>query len=278
MRHETNSLETKDGLVLHTNAWQTDSPIADIHFVHGFFEHSGRYEREAHFFNNQGFDFYSYDQRTHGLSAGEPRSFVASFDDYLEDYKHFLSSTIKEDKPYFLFSHSMGGLVLCSYLLDQKKLSENFKGAIFSAPLIMPDKNTAPLLQKLSGVVGTLFPRLKAVAIDANAVSRDPVEVEKYKSDPLNYTDKMYAGSGYQLLKQMKEVQNRLHEFTHPFLVLHGTDDKLTEIHGSRHLYKAAASVDKEFIELQNFKHEITKDLGKEEVLNTILSWMQKRI
>lgn len=274
----TSKLDTKDGLHLHANNWLIDSPIANMHFVHGFFEHSGRYDREAQFFNEAGYNFYSYDQRTHGLSEGKLRSYVSSFDDYLEDYSFFLSKTTQGDKPYFLFAHSMGGLVQCSYLLEEKELGSNFKGAIFSAPLLMPDKDTAPLLQKFSGVVGTLLPRLKAVAIDANAVSRDPAEVAKYVNDPLNYTDKMYASSGYQLLRQMKKVQAKLESFNHPFLVLHGTNDKLSEINGSKLLFNKANSQDKKFIELKDYKHEITKDLGKEKVLDDILSWMQQRI
>lgn len=278
MNTDVSKLTTHDGLTLNTHKWQIAEAKADIYFVHGFFEHSGRYQNEARYFNNECFNFYAYDQRSHGLSEGKLRSYISSFDNYLTDYRTFLSEILDKSRPYFLFAHSMGGLVLCSYLLDQKTLGENFRGAIFSSPLLMPDKNTAPLLQKLSGIIGTLLPRLKVVAIDSSAVSRDPNEVAKYSNDPLIYTDKMYAGSAYQLLKQMKTVQSKLESFTHPFLVLHGTDDKLAEIDGSRLLYKKATSKDKEFVQLIDYKHEITKDLGKEKVLATISSWMNQRL
>ena len=278
--HTDGILKTHDGLKLHTIRWDSLPPAkADIAFVHGFFEHSGRYSNEAQFFTNAGYNFLAYDQRSHGLSEGKYRSFVKDFSNYERDYKLFLKeNNLGKNRPYFLFSHSMGGLVQCSYLLDTTSTQARHKGSIFSAPLLSPDPNTAPLLQKMSGVVGTLLPRLKVIAIDANAVSRDPKEIEKYVNDPLNYTDKMYAASGFNLLKQMKKIQPLFSTLTHPFLVLHGTDDKLSDIGGSQTLYDQAASLDKEYMRLENFKHEITKDIDHHIVLNKILTWMDNRV
>jgi len=264
---------------LHMYDWKIAHPKADILFVHGLFEHSGRYESEAQFFNEAGYNFYAYDQRTHGQSEGKHRSYIDDFSAYVRDYQFLVKRLeLGKNRPYYLFSHSMGGLVLTSYLLENRSLGDAFKGAVLSAPLLMPDSNTAPLLQKMAGVVGTLFPKLKTIQIDSQAISRDPIEVEKYISDPLNYTDKMYAATGYQLIKQMKKIRPQLSSFHHPFLVLHGTDDKLSEITGSKLLYDNASSGDKEMVELKNYKHEILKDIGKEKVLNKIVAWMNERV
>jgi len=277
--HIDSKIIAHDGTQLHTRSWKINKAKADIAFVHGFFEHCGRYEGEAHFFNEAGYNFLAYDQRTHGQSEGRYRSYVDNFSLYEKDYALFLSeNNLGKERPYFLFSHSMGGLVHCSHLLNTKALPARHLGSIFSAPLLAPDPNTAPLLQKLSGVVGTLFPRLKVIDIDADAVSRDPKEVEKYIDDPLNYTEKMYAASGYHLLKQMKYVQSKMSTLEHPFLVMHGTNDKLSDISGSQMLYKSASSTDKELVVLQDFKHEITKDIDHHLVLEKILSWMDNRL
>lgn len=277
MTYTTANITTADKLSLTTHSWTVPMPKAKIIFVHGFFEHGFRYKREAEYFNQEGINFYTYDQRSHGLSDGKYRSYVDNFQHYVDDYELFLNSPPKSTVPTFLFAHSMGGLVLVSYLLYTSNKIDN-KGIILSAPLLMPDKNTAPLLQKMSGIVGTLFPRLKTIKIDANAVSSDPKEVEKYTSDPLNYTDKMYASSGYHLLKQMKKVQGDMTKFEWPYLILHGTDDKLAEIEGSRLLHSLASSEDKQFVELKDYRHEITRDIGHEHVLETILNWINKRI
>lgn len=270
-------LITKDGLSLHLYNWLIEKPKADVVFVHGFFEHAGRYENEAKFFNQNGYNFIAYDQRTHGRSEGKYRSYIASFDNYIEDYKKFLAQLkLGIDRPYFLFAHSMGGLVLCSYLLNNKP-PENFKGAIFSAPFLMPDRNTAPILQKLSGFIAAIAPKLKVLALDTNAISRDPNEIEKYINDPLIYSDKLYASSGAQLIKQMNKIQAQFETFDVPFIILHGSDDKVAEIEGSRLLYEKSKSIDKSLEIIKDSKHEITKDLDKEKVLNLIVSWINKR-
>ena len=278
MSYDAYQMTAEDGIELFCHRWRVAAPKAIIIFVHGFFEHSGRYHEEAAYFNGEGFDFYSYDQRSHGKSGGKLRSYISSFQDYLSDYDQFLQSIDTSGLPTFLVAHSMGGLVLVSHLLYNKSTPANFKGVVLSAPLLMPDRNTAPILQKMAGIVGTLFPTMKTVAIDANAVSRDPKEVQKYIDDPLNYTDKLYASSGHQLIKQMKKVQADLQQFQHPFLVLHSIDDALAEIEGSKLLYAQSPSEDKELLILENYKHEITKDIGKEMILEKIAEWMTIRI
>ena len=86
----------------------------------------------------------------------------------------------------------MGGLVQCSHLLNNDPPA-NFKGAIFSAPFLKPDRNTAPILQKVAGIVAALAPRLRVLDLDPTTISRDPDEIEKYINDPLIYSDKMLS-------------------------------------------------------------------------------------
>jgi len=272
-------MKTFDGLELFTHSWLAKDCKADVILVHGFFEHCLRYEVEANTLNQAGFSVHTYDQRTHGRSGGKRRSYVNNFQDYSQDYNDFLTSLdLGSQRPYFLFSHSMGGLVQTTYLIEHKITDKLFKGAIFSAPLLLPDKDTSPLLQKFSAVIGTLFPTLKLIKIDAGAISRDPEEVKKYKEDPLIYTDKLYAASGYNLLKQMKKIRPLLPQINCPILVMYGTDDKLAEPAGSKLLFDQVSSTDKDILEFKGFKHEITRDIGKEKVLSHMIKWMNDRI
>ncbi len=272
-------MRTYDGLNLYTKAWTIPDAKADIVLTHGFFEHCERYFAEAAYLNEAGYSIYSYDQRTHGRSEGKRRSYISDFKAYSKDYKQYLEKlSLGKERPYFLLAHSMGGLVQATHLIEHNITDANFRGALFTAPFIMPDRNTAPALQKVAGVVGTLLPTLKVIEIDSTAISRDPEEIRKYNADPLIYTDKMYAASGYQLIKQTKKIQPELSKITCPILILHGTDDKLAEIEGSRLLYTKASSTDKELVEFQDYKHEITRDLGKEKVLATLKNWMNARV
>ena len=278
MIYKSNYLETKDGLKLHTHHWTVPDPKATIIFTHGYCEHAGRYNSEAEYFNEFGFDFHSFDQRHHGQSDGEPRSYILEFENHISDLEIYIDKWKRTDIPIFLMAHSMGGLVLISYLIERNPLLIQLRGVILSAPFLKPDKNTAPILQKLSSVVGTLFPKLKTVDIDATAISRDENEIKKYVNDPLNYNGKIHARSGYQLLKQMANVKNKFDKIEQSLLIMHGTNDKLAELEGSEALFKLCSSTDKEFIKLEGFKHEITRDIDFHIVRNKMQSWISERL
>lgn len=47
------------------------------------------------------------------------------------------------------------------------------------------------------------------------------------------------------VLDAMNEVQGRLSEIKWPFMILHGTDDKLCSMEGSQLMYDKAGSKDK---------------------------------
>lgn len=278
MTYITGTFKSQDGLTLIGRSWMTDRPKARIILCHGYLEHSARYDREASYFNNHGYDVYTYDQRGHGLSEGE-KSYIHDFELLVEDFDMFVSkSTEDTDLPIFLFGHSMGGLVSLSYLLTTNSKIQNLKGVICSAPFIKASKDLAPLLQKISGFLGKYFPKLKTVGPDPKEISRDPKTVRKYVNDPLVYHDKVHARSGSQLLKQMKRLEPLYKNFTYPILIMHGTDDKLAEIEGSRQFYQKCQSADKKFIPLKEFKHEITREIGKDKVMQTIANWMDDRI
>ena len=76
---KTDSLRTDLGHSIHLNEWTIPQPKADIILSHGFQEHSGRYAKEAEFFNNHGFNFLAYDLRAHGQSSGQPRAYISDF-------------------------------------------------------------------------------------------------------------------------------------------------------------------------------------------------------
>jgi len=136
----------------------------------------------------------------------------------------------------------------------------------------------APMLQKVSHILGNLLPKLKTISPDPNEISRDPSVVKDYINDPLIYHDKVHARSGQQLLKQMQSIRPKYSSFKFPVLILHGTDDKLAEFEGSERFFNECLSNDKSFIPLKDFKHEITREIGKEKVLQSIANWYDERI
>ena len=61
MRHEESSSETPEGLRLYQQSWRGATTKAAIVLVHGYAEHSGRYEHVAERFTNAGYAIHTFD-------------------------------------------------------------------------------------------------------------------------------------------------------------------------------------------------------------------------
>lgn len=269
--------KSHDGLTLCGYKSEIPEAQANVFYIHGFFEHAGRYLEESKRINAKGYNFYSFDQRTHGQSEGSPRSFISSIQDYLKDLNLFFDSISHTGRNNFILCHSFGGLVIASYVIENRKLPELTKGIVFSAPFLLPDENTAPFLQKIAGVVGTLLPRLKVVELDPTEISNVKEEVELYQSDPLIYKGKMYAGSAWQMLKQIRNIKDSFSKIDTPLLILHGLNDKVANPKGGQLLYDSCSSPDKKILHLNEQKHEILKDADKENTWSEIFEWINER-
>ena len=67
-------VETDDGLSLQVQKWnEVNNPARTLIIIHGLGEHQDRYKHVAEHFAEDGFQVYSYDQRGHGKSGGQPR-------------------------------------------------------------------------------------------------------------------------------------------------------------------------------------------------------------
>jgi len=262
---------------LYTQAWELNHPIANVHLIHGYGEHSSRYEAEAARLNAAGFSVYTYDQRGHGKSDGL-RGYVNRFDNYVTDCKSFIEDSWNDDIPSFIFGHSVGALVSVNFIIDHHFAPSNLKGVVTTSAAMKISRDIAPLLQKLSGVIGVILPKLRTVKIDSSFISRDPEVVKLYDSDPLILRKGTHARSASELIKIMKKMESKFPNFKHPLLVMYGGEDKLIEPEGSELFYNKAGSEDKEILKFKKSFHEITRDYDKDKVMSKMISWMKDRL
>jgi len=54
----------------------------------------------------------------------------------------------------------------------------------------------------MARILSVLMPKMGVTALDSNGISRDKVVVTAYINDPLNYTGKLSARVGAELLKR----------------------------------------------------------------------------
>jgi len=134
-------------------------------------------------------------------------------------------------------------------------------------------------MKGLSRFIAALFPALPVVAFDVDGLSRNREVVKNYLNDPLNYTGKVRARMGRELLRVEKLTNEKaLAGIKTPALILHGGDDRVVDPKCSRILYENISSEDKELVIFPGLYHEILNSDQKDEILKKIADWMDKRL
>lgn len=113
---------------------------ANIVIVHGLSEFTKKFYEVTYYFLSMGYNVFMFDQRCHGLSQrltpDRDVLHVDSYQDYVNDLEKFIDEIVLQvqNKPIYIYSHSMGGAVTVLFLEKHK----NVKKAILSAPLFEP--------------------------------------------------------------------------------------------------------------------------------------------
>lgn len=272
------TFQTYDGLRLFMQGWcpADETPRSAIALVHGYAEHSGRHADLAHFLVRHGHAVHAFDQRGYGRSEGR-RAYVQRFDQYLDDLDHFLERVRARtpDRPLLLLGHSMGGAVGALYCLERNPA---ITGLILSSPAIRIGDDVPDVLQRLSPVIGRLFPHLPTIRLDRRYLSRRDAVIREAERDPLNYHGRMPARTGAEIARAGRRIRERMEALQLPFLVFHGTADRLADVQGSCELYTHARSTDKTLGLYEGFYHETMNEPGRAQVLLSLAAWLDEHL
>ena len=255
--HSTGTYESDDGLRLFEQEWSPEgTPKAGVVIVHGYGEHTGRYVHVAEELTRNGYAVSTFDLRGHGRSQGDPRTFVRSFDEHLDDLERFLSRVRERHsgRPLFLFGHSMGGTIATLFAIARQP---EIRGLLLSGASLKLSDNYSPSLITLAKIISLVLPKLRLIKLDASAVSRDAEVVREYVTDPLVYHGGIPARTGAEMNRAMERIRQRMETLEEPLLIMHGTCDLLADPEGSRQLYDRAESDDKDLRLYEGLYHEI---------------------
>jgi alpha-beta hydrolase superfamily lysophospholipase len=243
--------------------------------VHGYAEHSGRYDHVASRLTDAGYAVHALDLRGHGRSEGE-RALIRSFDQYIDDVAAFLERIRSSSPllPVLMLGHSMGGLIVALFLARR---TDGVRAAVLSGPAVKAGSNAARPLEWLLRALGRVLPRLRLARLDSGKVSRDPDEVAKYDNDPLVYHGQMKAGLVGAFSKAVRTLQKRAPKIDLPIAILHGGADGLADPEGSRILYERITSVDKTLRVYDGLYHEIFNEPERDHVLSDVIAWLDAR-
>ncbi len=276
MIRNTHSIKAKDGQKLFLRSWKPNTNEQAIVFLlHGFSEHSGRYDSWATRFAENNISVYAIDYRGHG-KAGGVRGHTPSYNHLLDDVDILLQQADTDNKPAFLYGQSLGGNQVLNYALERKP---KLNGIISTSPwlkLVYGPKTIVILSTRILRKLAPSFTR--KAGLNINLLSHDPKVAEDYARDNLNHqfiTPAMFFGvtrAGRKVIKQAHHIQL-------PVLLMHGTGDLITSVEASKkfaeHLKKGGGDIS--FIEWEDCYHEIHNETNNDEVFREIMKWINTK-
>lgn len=269
-------LNTADGTKLQGYSWEPDSKDsirAVVVIIHGLGEHMKRYIELADNLASQGIGVFGIDLRGHGKSPGKrghtaPRSLI------LDDVDSFcmMAHNIHPNAPLFVYGHSMGGNIALHHRLYGKFRP---RGYIITSPWIT-------LYNEISGSKVFVIRLLSKIVpdlcikngLDTKELSGDQSQID-VERDGL-YHGYVSVKTGLDCFESAKEILEKAHEEHEELLLLHGTEDHICSIEGSRAFIKNAPDTCT-YIEWEGCYHELHHDKDREKVRETIQNWILER-
>lgn len=278
-------------------------PRGVVQLIHGMAEHIDRYDDFARFLADAGYLVAGHDHIGHGETAGAParRGVIdaeGGADAMIEDaqmLRLLVSQQVASGTPYFIFGHSMGSLVLRSYL---PRYGSGLAGAIIcgtaneatavsrtgnlaarAIAAVRGDDYRSSLLHALAD--GAYSRAIKNARTPFDWLSRDPAVADAFMADEA--CGFMFSAGAYATLTELAARANspaayRATPHELPLLFVAGDADPVGDC--GRGVAKAAESMERagaEDVTLKLFsdmRHEILNELGKEEVYDFILEWI----
>lgn len=253
--------------------WPAKDAKAIIVIVHGLGEHVSRYDVISKEFNAAGLEMIGFDQRGHGRNP-VVKGYVEHFEDFLKDIDDFIKMQ-KANLPIFMLGHSLGGLIAARY---NEEFQERLRGVVISSGAFSLT-NVSGMLVIMAKIFSVLRPTMTFNnGIDPKTISRNEEVISDYTKDPLVH-NRITARLSSELFRNVNIVFERASNFTTPVLMLAGSQDKIVPYDGTKKLFSAIASKDKEIKIFDGAYHEIFCDPQySTEFRKTIIDWIVKRI
>lgn len=277
---ELSGKESKEKIIGY--AWDLDKPEYVLCIIHGLGELAARYDRMNGFLGKANLASVSMDLRGHGLSGG-PRGHCAPRKLILQDVDALIETAqiLYPDVPIILYGHSLGGNIALDYK-SRGKLNDIPVAFIISAPWLMLKKPPAPMLRKMVSIISRIAPSFTIKSAIDEKVLGHPDSVKPYHDNPLVH-DKismLAALEGLEIGEAIVAgtIDDNGKSKGKPWLLMHGTDDRICDVEGSKALYKRT-SENCTFIPWEGYFHEIhngNETTRGDEVILRMIRWIEE--
>jgi len=231
--------------------------------VHGYGEHIGRYGHVALALVDDGAVVYGLDHVGHGRSAGE-RVLVSDFDDVIADLAQVVDSAHQAwpELPVVMIGHSMGGMIAARYA---QLHADQLRAVVLSGPAVGD-----------FGLLGQLLAldEMPDVPLDPEILSRDPAVGEAYADDELVWHGPFKRPTVQAMVDTIEAINAGGSLGALPMLWVHGADDQLVPIEGSRIGIESLRGDTFRQHEYPGARHEVFNETNSAEVLADVVAFI----
>jgi len=275
LEHGEAGVRVRGGLTLFTQWWRPVFPARGVVVVvHGLKDHSARYGAFAERLVARGFAVHAFDLRGHARSEG-PRSWVDSFEDYIDDLDTVVARVRMRDleAPFFVFGHGMGGTIALSWAL---RGSRRWLGGVVTSGAALQPRPSPPEARSTRWMA-VLAPTARIYQLDVRRTSRDRGTVEDSLRDALVSHAPAPARTAKELLDAMESIDDNAEDLEAPLLAMHGGADLVSDVDGSRRLVARAGSIDKQLYVYDGLAHDLLHEPERARVARDAGEWMDVR-
>lgn len=282
-----------------SRSWTDTDPKAVIVIAHGMAEHSGRYDHFARFLCENGFAVYMNDHAGHGRSA-QIKGHFADKDGWecvVKDLNALTDQAVERHPglPVFLMGHSMGSFLSRSFIVRYggRLAGCVICGTMGANPGVPVGRAVAAAQIRLMGPrsSGRRISRLTSAGynkrienpVNSSAwLSTDDAVCKAFEADPLSNFP--FTAAGYRdLFTGLSEISSpewaqKVPKDLPVFLIAGDQDPVGNYGEGPKQVagWLRAAGVHNVQLKLYTgMRHEVLNEIGKEEVYQDVLGWLE---
>lgn len=260
--------ESWDGTKMFYRFFRCAKARHTVLLIHGFGEHSGRYEKFPERMPRLGVQWAIMDLRGMGQSGGA-RGDVSSFEDYLKDLDAFWGHLQRQhDLPdkCILLGHSFGGLLAIYWAMI---CPERIKRLILSVPFL--GFRWQPLIGILNGFIHAV--RRKFVfrnPIFPKSLTHNSEEISAYRKD--SWIVRQISSHLVKEMMQRMIMLRRLPVVSFPFTVtvFAAGQERVVASKAIRSFFQRMVVPHKEYFVFDGFYHEIFNETEQQKVFNVL--------
>jgi acylglycerol lipase len=281
-------------LMSFTAAPKSKPPKALVIFCHGYLDSSTWYKGCVYrqYLVSQGYALASCEVEGHGRSDGLG-GLINDWQSVVNDIRDFTIQTVASlatptDLPVFIAGESMGGALALDV---SQQFPELFRGAIMVAPMVgvhddmKPSKLVMDLFKVIVGPSGSdsfIGKVPLAPSGDLSALCyKVPALRAIAEAAPSHYGRLPRFATARELILTTERLSAKLSDYSCPFLIMHGSLDRVTDPAFSKQLYDSSCSKDKTHKVYDGAWHVLTTgepDEVREVVFRDMIQWLDERV